>query len=410
MVPGTSPFFSFFRERGWKLPIVGVICEYNPLHLGHQRQLSHMRGLAGPEGAVVCLMSGSYVQRGEPALLSKERRACAAIDCGADLVLELPLTASLSSAEGFAAAGVGWLGRLGIDILCFGCETGDAQSLMDTASQLLSPDFDRALRKALARGVSFPAARQAALEALGGSGALLLRPNDILAVEYCKAILRSGGSMHAAPLFRPGDYHGTEADPQAPSATALRALALAGQDWLSYVPPAARSAFTGAAMHTLAAGERAVLGRLRTMADEEFAVLPFGSEGLWYKFMKNCRRCGSVEEILTATKSKRYTRTRLNRMLLCALLGISREALAARAPYLRVLALDRRGGALVRLARAGGVPLVNAGAAQDGPYAALERRGEEYYALFAQGQPEPPGRLDRSRVYAPKEAHHAEIP
>ena len=390
------------------MPVIGVICEYNPFHLGHQRQLAYMRQLAGPEGAVVCLMSGSYVQRGEPALFSKERRARAAADCGADLVLELPLTASLSSAEGFARAGVDWLTSLGADTLCFGCESGDGPALMDAAARLLSPELDRAVREALARGVSYPAARQQALEALGGSGSLLLRPNDILGVEYCKAIVRSGSPLGIAPLLRPGDYHAAEADPAAPSATALRALALAGTDWLSYAPPAARAAFSGAATHTLEAGERAVLARLRTMEDGAFAALPYGSEGLWFKFMKNCRRCITVEEILTATKSKRYTRTRLNRMLLCALLGVTREALAAPVPYLRILALNSRGGALVRRARDRGVALVNAGEAREGAYAALERRGEEYYALFATGKPEPPGRLDRSRVYCPKEVRHGQ--
>lgn len=377
-----------------------MICEYNPLHLGHSKQLAEMRRLAGPEGAVVCLMSGNYVQRGEPALFSKNCRAEAAIRCGADLVLELPIPYALSSAEGFAAGGVEILTRLGVGQLCFGSETGAADALVSTAELLLSAEFPRKLGIYLQEGLSFPAARQRALEDLGGSGKVVQRPNDILAVEYCKAILRTGSTMKIHPIRRPGDYHGGAFDPENPSAAALRQR----EDWLDYVPAGARAAFRGARRHTLAAGERVILARLRTMEEEAFAALPFGSEGLWRKFMANCRTQTGVEAILEATKSKRYTRTRLNRMLLCAVLGISREDMDRSVPYVRVLGLSRRGGTLVRRARKQGkLNLVNAGQKQEGPYWDLERRAGEYYALFAQDAPELPGPEERSRVFCLRE-------
>ena len=162
--------------------ITGIICEYNPLHAGHKKQLDYIRGIE-PAGGIVCLMSGNFVQRGKPAIADKMTRAKAAILSGADLVLELPVTAALSSAEGFAAEGVEILGGF-CHKLCFGAESGSRESLMATAAALLSPEFSGYLKEQLEAGLSFPAARQKALEAMGIPGDLLSKPNDILATEY----------------------------------------------------------------------------------------------------------------------------------------------------------------------------------------------------------------------------------
>ena len=167
---------------------VGIICEYNPFHLGHRKQIVRIREDFGADTGVVCAMSGNFVQRGHPAIFDKTRRAEAAVRSGADLVVELPVPVALSSAEGFAAGGVSLLSRL-CDGLCFGAETPDSEELLTAAQALLSEDFPPRLREQLATGKSFPAARQGALEAMGLSGSLLESPNNILAVEYCKAIL-----------------------------------------------------------------------------------------------------------------------------------------------------------------------------------------------------------------------------
>ena len=187
--------------------IAGIICEYNPFHNGHAHQLAVLRE-AGY--APVCVMSGDYVQRGEPAVIPAASRAEAAVRCGAALVLELPPSYALRSAEGFADGGVELLDRLGCaEALCFGSESGDAEALLATARTLLSPELVPLLKQELAGGASFPAARQRALERLGAPGAALLeRPNSILAVEYCKALLRRGSRMRPIVLHRAGDYHG----------------------------------------------------------------------------------------------------------------------------------------------------------------------------------------------------------
>ena len=171
-----------------------------------------------PGETIVCLMSGYFVQRGKPAIFHKSVRAKAAILAGADLVLELPVTAALSSAEGFAAEGVRILSSF-CDRLCFGAETADKDLLIATAKALLSDEFKASLRQQLDQGLSFPAARQAAL---GAVGSILETPNNILAVEYCKAILSQNSEMQPYPILREGSYHDTEADRENPSATAVR--------------------------------------------------------------------------------------------------------------------------------------------------------------------------------------------
>lgn len=374
--------------------ITGIICEYNPLHLGHRKQLSALRG---ENSGIVCLMSGNYVQRGQPAILDKSLRAKAAVSCGADLVLELPVTASLSSAEGFADQGVRILSPF-CDALCFGAETAQTQALMETAKALLSEDFSAALRSALETGCSFPAARQQALESMGVNCDLLTRPNDILAVEYCKAILSQGSNMVPLPIPRQGGYHDTAPDPANPSATAVRRLMLEGQAWQEYVPEEARSCLENAVLHTISAGERSILCKLRTMTDDEFESLPFGSEGLWRKLMHASRQETALEDVLTAVKSKRYTRTRLDRMIMCAFLGLTENDLRSPAPYVRVLALNDRGREILKRARKTGY-FPNTGEARIEPYQAVETRCEDLYGLFALPQPEAPGREAKRRVY-----------
>ena len=372
---------------------VGIICEYNPLHLGHRKQLQALR--TAEDRGIVCLMSGNYVQRGKPAVLDKSLRAEAAVRCGADLVLELPVTAALSSAEGFAAQGVSILSGF-CDRLCFGAEDPEAP-LPELARALLSERFSDALRIQLDKGLSFPAARQAALEKMGLDASPLSRPNNILAVEYCKAILAQGSAMRPLAIRREGSYHDTAPDPENPSATALRSLMERGEDWQAFVPEQARPLFEGAATHTLAAGERAVLARLRTMTDNEFEVLPFGSEGLWRKLMHAARREASLEAVAAAVKSKRYTRSRIDRMILCAFLGLTQKDLDTPAPYARVLAFNDRGRELLKSARKTG-HFPNAGEVQDHPYQAIETRAEDLYGLFAIDAPEPPGPARTRRV------------
>lgn len=213
---------------------VGVVCEYNPFHLGHARQLALLRQ-QDPEAAVVCLMSGLYVQRGQPAGILPAGAGQGGPACrggpgaGAAGDGEPPVR------RGLCRRWCGDSGPAGGGGHFFGAETADRETLLETARQLLSPQFGEALRPHLDEGLSFPAARSRALKDLGGDPAVLERPNDILAVEYCKAILARGSGLIPLPICRPGDYHALDADRENPSATALRRRIMAGEPWLAYV-------------------------------------------------------------------------------------------------------------------------------------------------------------------------------
>ena len=375
---------------------VGIVCEYNPFHLGHRKQIDSIREKFGANTGIICAMSGNYVQRGHPAVFDKTIRAEAAIRCGADLVVELPVTTSLSSAEGFAAGGVAVLSRL-CDGLCFGAETADLRQLLGTAEALLSEDFPKLLRRELDTGRSFPAARQAALEKMGLPGAILESPNNILAVEYCKAILRQSSPMQPLPIFREGSYHAKEADFENPSAASLRIRLQNGLEISEYLPEPAGRVFAGAPIHTLEAGQRAVLSRLRTMEDAEFEVLPFGSEGLWRKLMRESRTQATLEAIAAAVKSKRYTRSRIDRMILCAFLGITAPMLEAEIPYVRVLAFNDRGREILSGTKKDGF-FLNTGQPAPHPLWEMEQRWEDLYGLFQAGAPGQPGAAKNRRV------------
>ena len=199
--------------------------------------------------------------------------------------------------------------------------------------------------------------------------------------------------MRPLAVRRDGGYHDETPDAENPSATAVRAQLEQGGTWRQLVPQTAAAVYADAARYSMRAGERAVLARLRGLTREEWARVPFGSEGLWSKVWRAVQTEASVEAILCAAKSKRYPRTRLQRLLLCAYLGIDAQTLLREAPYVRVLAFDEKGRTLLReMRKNGGLPIVNAGErGPDAEYFALECRCAALYGLFSENPAETNG-------------------
>lgn len=368
---------------------VGIVCEYNPFHNGHLIQFRHIRACCGTDAAIVCLMSGNYVQRGAPAIVDKSIRAQSALLCGADLVLELPPEISLSSAEGFAAGGVAIASRC-CDALCFGTESMDKEALLQTARALCAPEFPPLLRQALSTGCSFPVARSQALAQMGIAWDVS-SPNNILGIEYTKAMLQQGSAMEPLPIFRAGSYHDTALCTDAPSATAVRQQMVSGGSWEAAVPPQAAALFQNATLHTPEAGERAILARLRTMTEAEFEALPYGSEGLWRKLMKAAGRYATLSEIVDAVKSKRYTRTRIDRMILCAFLGLTQAQMGVVPTTVRVLGFSAQGRLILRAHP----EFRNAGE----NVSPEELRLGSLYGLFSTQTPEAPDAEAKRRIF-----------
>lgn len=385
----------------------GIIAEYNPLHLGHCCQLRRLRALLGEETPVICAMSGNFVQRGDFALLPKHARAEAAVRSGADLVLEIPLSWACAPAERFAQGGIEVLLGTGlVTDLVFGSESADAGAIRSAAEALLGPDFPEALRRELAGPHSFAAARQRALAGLiGEEGAeVLSRPNDILAVEYAKALLREGSEVHLVPILRQGAGHDQDGGDY-PSAGSIRRMIQEGRraEALAAMAPAMRELYEaekarGWAPVFAAGAERAILAQLRRMGEADFLALDAGGEGLGNRLAAAAREAASLEELLDRAKTKRYAYSRLRRLALWAYLGLRPETLPARVPYLRPLAMNQRGRALLAEARRrGALPILTkpADVRRLSPEAQAVFRREvlatDLYTLAFPGDPAPGG-------------------
>ena len=381
--------------------VTGIIAEYNPFHKGHALQLKAAKAMGG--GPIAVVMSGNYVQRGEPALLSKACRARMALAAGADLVVELPLPWAMSTAQNFAEGGVRLLDALSCQAISFGCESGDGTVLRQAAQAVDAPDLKPWLDKELAAGLSFAAARERAVEALCGpdTAALLRRPNDILAVEYLAAARRLGIELLPLPVRRMGAGH--DADPveavqtgrtqedgenqkgealPALSASGIRRLLLEGrtEEALTHIPadlrPILCEELAERGLCRPQRLERAILARLRCMSPADFAVLPDVSEGLENRLHAAARRAGSLSELHAAVKVKRYSMARIRRIVLSAFLGLDGRHFRQPVPYIRVLGFREQGLSIIKEAgRRAALPLLLRAGDMEG----LDRRGLDVF-------------------------------
>ena len=368
------------------MKVNGIVAEYNPFHNGHAYQMQHAKEATGADYTIV-VMSGNFMQRGAPALLDKFTRAKMALECGADLVLELPICYAASSAEFFAKGSVALFDKLGVTTnLCFGSECGNAAKLQRAAKALLRAEFPDALREELAKGLSFAAARESAARALIGEDAAVLRePNDILGVEYCKALLQSGSTIAPLAILRKVVGHNGGAAKGFASASHIRELLTNGEDASAYLMAEsaaiyARECAAGRAPVTMQNAERAVLSRLRAMCEEDFARYDSGNEGLYRRFYDAARTAASVDELISAVKTKRYAYARLRRMLLAAYLDVTAADVPPEVPYLRVLACNERGRKLLKtIKKTGSAPVLTKSA----DVRALSEEAQKLFALTA---------------------------
>ncbi len=396
--------------------VVGVICEYDPFHLGHAQQFALIRE-ALPQARIVCVMSGCFTQRGMPALHAPAFRARAALRAGADVVLELPALFALREAEHFALGGVSILHGLGfVTHVSFGCENQELGLLQEAAALLESPTaaMKARLKAELALGKPFAAAQSAALEAelkaaksmaCPPSGAaplamndLLCAPNNILGISYLRAFQRLGSRLIPLPVLRVGSYHAKDlAGAGFPSATAVRAALLRGdfqkaEEACAY--PLSQETFCPPD-----ALDAVLLSTLRRMSKGELSALPDCSEGLENRLFAACRAAAHRGELLQLLKSKRYTHARLSRLLTHGLLGVT-QALQAQYPlptHTRLLGFRQESEALLSAFRESSLPII-AKAAQ-GPMADPSYRLDQTaYDLWALGAKKPAGLMLRQPV------------
>ncbi len=332
-----------------------IIAEYNPFHNGHKLHIEKTRELGATH--IIALMSGNVVQRGDVALCHKAARAAAAVESGADLVLELPAVYAGASAERFADGAVRILDALGIvDILSFGSECGDTEKLTAAARFALSENYMANVKLYLrATGVSFPAAQEMAYMREPTVG-FIPSPNDTLGIEYCKALQRHGSTIVPSAVLRRFAGHDTdEVSEGVASASHIRELVLKGQlDGLSGLMPESslygllREMSEGRAPARLSKGEAAVLLGLRKMTKERLLEIPDVTEGMEHRMMAAVRSARSIEHLFDSLKTKRYTMSRVRRMVVAGLTGVKKADFELPVPYVHVLAFGPGGEELLK--------------------------------------------------------------
>jgi len=347
--------------------VLGIIAEYNPFHNGHLHHLIESKKITNSD-YTIAIMSGNFTQRGEVSIVDKWSKAKMAIDNGVDLVIELPTIYAISSAENFASGAIKILDSLGIvDFVSFGSESNDISLLDDIANVLAfePAQYKTLLSHELARGESFPKARENAvmmyLNDIRRFANILSSPNNILGIEYLKSLKRQKSNIKPITIKREGSKYNDSAIPRNSrfaSATAIRNLCQSTEDITPVQKFLPEKTFDilednikkGNFVKSLSSFDKEIIYTLRKMSTSEIANLPDVSEGLEFSLKNAANQCNSVVELLSIIKSKRYTQTRLQRILLYAILGITKkdmEISITTSPYVRVLGFNDKGQELL---------------------------------------------------------------
>ncbi len=342
--------------------ILGIVSEYNPFHNGHKLHIEESKKLTGCD-YVISVMSGNFTQRGDTAIVDKWARTKMALEQGVDLVIELPTLYATSSSENFADGAIKILHSLGIvDYISFGSEIGEIGPMDDVANVLYSEpkDFKEIIQRELKSGLSYPKARELALELYFGNSKkykeVLENPNNILGIEYLKALKRLKSPINTITLKRKySDYNSADVKSGVASSTAIRTMLLNNQN-IHYVVPyetyeiLEEEKEKGHIIKSIKAFEKEIIYALRRMSLDEIAELQDVTEGLENKIKAAVNTFNTLDEVIDNIKSKRYTQTRIQRIMLYALLNITKKDIATSkkaTPYARILGFNEAGKEII---------------------------------------------------------------
>ncbi len=322
---------------------VGIIAEFNPLHTGHKRIIDYAHTL---DSTVVCAVSGNFVQRGDVSIISKQQRSKFALLCGADIVAEIPVLWSMSTAQNFALGGVWQLYNLGCDKIVFGSECGDINALKNAADVLNSDGFFKKVTEKAKSGITFAAAREAVASELGVDFTLLRNPNDNLGIEYITAAKKLRLPIEFYCIKRLGAMHDSdEITDGFVSSSFIREELQKGNIGYTerFMPREIRGIIQSEHIADISRLENAILSNLRTKTANDFKNLPDISEGLENKIYFSARVATNLDELHNMIKTKRYTLARIRRLILSAFLGFDNRFFMTTPPYVRVLGFSEQG-------------------------------------------------------------------
>ncbi len=329
---------------------VAIICEYNPFHKGHKYQLDTVRKLL-PDSEIISIMSPSFVQRGQPAVFDKFIRGECAVSCGADLAVSMPQVLALLSAEGFAEGGVKVAKLLGADTLAFGVENDDTELLVRVAGCLISPEFEAVLKKELEASpeLSFPIVRQKALSRMiGDSADVISTPNNILAVEYIKAIIKNAPEMKILPIKRIGNAHSDLSENgEFLSASAIRELMKSKSNWKSALPHEVLNVLKNANQLDVDRYQDFLYTAV-TISDYDRIYKATGNKELSDTIYSAVKRSADYNGFRASLCRKKFTQTKIDRCLINILLNLSADEFMHASPeYITLLAMNMTGRKII---------------------------------------------------------------
>lgn len=346
--------------------VLGIVAEYNPFHNGHLHHLIESQKLTNYD-YTIAVMSGSFTQRGDVSIIDKWSRAQMAIENGVDLVIELPTIYAISSAENFASGAIKILDSLGIvDYLSFGSECNDISILSDVTDVLTNEpsEYKSLLAHELSRGVSFPKARERALmmylNDIRRFNNVLSSPNNILGIEYLKALSNQSSKIQPITIKREGSAYNDDSipvDSNFASATSIRNICQSHDINIlqNFMPESSFNILqdcleNGHLVKNISEFDKLIIFTLRQMSTDEISNLPDVSEGLEFAIKSAVNQCNTTAELLSIINTKRYTQTRLKRIFLYALLGITKKDMQISKtikPYIRILGFNNKGRELI---------------------------------------------------------------
>ena len=327
--------------------ISAVIAEFNPFHNGHAYLLNKARENSE---AVIAVMSGNFVQRGDIAIYPKHLRAMFALKNGADMVIALPAGWSMSGAENFAFGGVSLLKSTKIvDRIVFGCETDKPKLLFETANILLSSELNKHIKSHLSDGITYASARQKAVNEISGDCADILNsPNNILAVEYILAMNKLNFTAEVLPIKRIGAAHDSSfVIGNFSSASNIRKLIRDNNKYSEFVPKNILIDMQENEFADISLIDKALMFKLRSLTLAEIKNLPDISEGIENRIFDAIKFANSLDDLCERIKTKRYTYSRIKRIILSACFGIDASYLKKEPPYIQVLGVNNTGKSLL---------------------------------------------------------------
>ena len=379
------------------MKISGMVCEYNPFHNGHLHHITETRKNGATH--IVAVMSGNFVQRGDVAVMDKHTRAKLAVRSGVDLVIELPVQFCLSSAENFAAGAIWLLNSLGaVEELSFGSECGDTELLRKALDTVEMTAISKAsiIRSIMEKGYTFPKALNSVINGTDPEVAYLItQPNNMLAIEYLRALKKFASPIEPFTVKRRGAAHdSTQTDGEFSSASFIRENIFKrnGDFRIDRHTPkiwadAIKNDLSSGRIASLKNLERVILYKLRNTSPQEIASINDVGQGLEYRIF-NSRNVSSFEELIYTVKTKRYTMARIKRIMLSLLIGIHKEDMNSMPPYGRILAFNDRGREILAYAKnyasipyAASLAKLSQLGETAGKFAELEEKASDVYGL-----------------------------